>query len=201
MNRRSFIAGAATSILLPYTPISWSITESNPDNAEAWLSDLDMVKSSESPLILQRFWEPVYIVVKPIVWEPKEQSSKYQKVEVPEGFVTDLASIPRVFWSMLRPDAEYAYAAIVHDYLYWVQKYDRQLCDEIFRFSMEDLNVERPTVESIYNAVRSFGESAWKENKALKLAGERRILKNFPTSAHERWSVWKRNPNLFKDDV
>src|SRR3954469_3966277 len=38
-------------------------------------------------------------------------------VRVPAGFVTDLASIPNQFWSVLPPAARYSYPAIIHDYL------------------------------------------------------------------------------------
>lgn len=39
-------------------------------------------------------------------------------IEVPTGFITDLATIPRIFWSLMPPDWRYAKAAIIHDYLY-----------------------------------------------------------------------------------
>ncbi|MDI5166053.1 DUF1353 domain-containing protein, partial [Salmonella enterica subsp. enterica serovar Montevideo] len=37
---------------------------------------------------------------------------KNDVIEVPVGFVTDLATVPRIFWSLLPPDGEYAKAAI-----------------------------------------------------------------------------------------
>lgn len=39
-------------------------------------------------------------------------------ISVPAGFVTDLATVPRIFWSVMPPDGKYAKAAIIHDYLY-----------------------------------------------------------------------------------
>ena len=36
--------------------------------------------------------------------------------DVPEGFVTDGASVPRIFWSVFPPVGRYFVAAIVHDY-------------------------------------------------------------------------------------
>ncbi len=38
-------------------------------------------------------------------------------VTVPKGFVTDGASVPRIFWWFLDPATEAFEAAIVHDYL------------------------------------------------------------------------------------
>jgi hypothetical protein len=120
-------------------------------------------------------------------------------VEVPKGFVTDLASIPRLFWSWLRPDGEYAYAAIVHDYLYWTQVRTRLMSDEILKSSMEDFHVDKLTIQTIYDAVRAFGESAWNENARLKAHGERRILKQFPPTAQINWTDWKQQSDVFSD--
>lgn len=39
-------------------------------------------------------------------------------ISVPAGFVTDLATVPCIFWSVMPPDGKYAKAAIIHDYLY-----------------------------------------------------------------------------------
>jgi hypothetical protein len=42
-------------------------------------------------------------------------------VTVPAGFVTDFASIPRPFWSILPTWGKYGPPAVVHDFLYWDQ--------------------------------------------------------------------------------
>lgn len=39
-------------------------------------------------------------------------------VHIPAGFVTDFASIPKVFWNILPPTGWYGKAAVVHDFLY-----------------------------------------------------------------------------------
>ena len=66
----------------------------------------------------------------PIGWAPNENQN-FKDVNVPTGFVTDLASIPRPFWSVFPKTGRYAYAAIVHDYLYWTQTVSR---DEATRY-------------------------------------------------------------------
>jgi hypothetical protein len=38
-------------------------------------------------------------------------------VEVPEGFLSDGASVPPPFWNLLPPQGAYGQAAIIHDYL------------------------------------------------------------------------------------
>ncbi|HMP89677.1 MAG TPA: DUF1353 domain-containing protein [Kiritimatiellia bacterium] len=39
------------------------------------------------------------------------------RIDVPEGFETDFASVPRIFWSILPlTDAQYDQAAVIHDF-------------------------------------------------------------------------------------
>jgi hypothetical protein len=40
-----------------------------------------------------------------------------QVFSIPDGFATDLASVPRFFWSLLPPDGRYEKAAVLHDWL------------------------------------------------------------------------------------
>ena len=111
---------------------------------ETWLEDAISTKSLMGPLRLGRFVEPTYFLTEPTTWTQSTTTAKLEKlpsVSVPRGFVTDLATIPRVFFSLLRPDGDYAHAAIVHDYLYWNQEVDRTTADHIFKLAMEDLEV------------------------------------------------------------
>jgi hypothetical protein len=145
--------------------------------------------ASPSRLLLGRFRDPWYYLIEPIYWIPNlDQRGHFERLEVPKGFVTDLASVPWYLWSALRPDGEYAYAAIVHDYLYWAQTRTRLMSDQILKSSMEDFHVDKRKIQAIYRAVRSFGESAWNENARLKAEGERRILKQFPPTAQINWA-------------
>src|SRR5689334_1061409 len=60
-----------------------------------------------------------WIVVTPLEYRIGDTTDK---IVVPAGFVTDLASIPRAFWGppfFLTPAGQYSRAAIIHDYLYW----------------------------------------------------------------------------------
>jgi len=125
--------------------------------------------ASPSRLLLGRFRDPWYYLIEPIYWIPNpDQRAHFQRVEVSKGFVTDLASIPPIFYSLLRPDGEYAYAAIVHDYLYWTQTRTRLMFDEILKSSMEDFDVDKLKIQAIYRGVRAFGERFWNENARLK---------------------------------
>jgi hypothetical protein len=39
-------------------------------------------------------------------------------IEVPVGFITDFASVPRILWVLLPPTGSYGKAAVIHDWLY-----------------------------------------------------------------------------------
>ncbi|EBB6196917.1 DUF1353 domain-containing protein [Salmonella enterica subsp. enterica serovar Muenchen] len=78
-------------------------------------------------------------------------------IEVPAGFVTDLASVPRIFWTLLPPDGKYAKAAIIHDYLYDNALRTKKEADRIFLDGMEVLGVPKWKRTIMYWAVRWFG--------------------------------------------
>lgn len=166
--------------------------------ADRWIAEWQKGSRPVSgALVLTRFADPIYIVTRTIGWTPLPTQKKYAAVTVPVGFVTDFASIPRVFWSALRPDGDYGYAAIIHDFLYWDQPVSREAADDIFRFAMEDFNVDGPSLRAIYVAVRAGGASAWAENARLKAIGEKRILKRFPEDPTVRWADWKQRLDVF----
>ena len=53
-------------------------------------------------------------------------------IEVPAGFETDFASVPRLFWRVVPPWGRYSPAAVVHDYLYHTGKVSRLAADRLF---------------------------------------------------------------------
>ena len=95
---------------------------------------------------------------------------------VPAGFVTDFASVPRVFWSVLPPTGTYSLAAVVHDYLYWDQGCTREQADQLLRAAMVESRVGTVQRDLIYEAVRSGGGTAWSSNAVAKAAGQPRII-------------------------
>lgn len=92
------------------------------------------------------------------------------RVSVPEGFITDFASVPRPFWVILPPDGEYTQAAVVHDYLYSTRQRLRRECDRIFYEAMGVLGVPAWKRAVMYRAVRLFGWIPWNAKKDHKLA-------------------------------
>ena len=132
-------------------------------------------------------------------WEPNEPNA-YPSIVVPSGFCTDLTSIPQIFWSVLPKTGPYAWAAIVHDYLYWTQTTSRKAADDILYEAMMDNKVGALKRYAIYAAVRTpAGQSAWDANKTARENGEKRLLKVFPPKGTEvSWSEWKKDPSHFE---
>lgn len=92
-------------------------------------------------------------------------------IKIPSGFVTDFASVPRIFWSIIPPDGKYSQAAVLHDYLYsrmgevehgdYTQVYTRKECDKIFLEAMKVLGVGWLKRRVMYRAVRIWGFIPW----------------------------------------
>ena len=98
-------------------------------------------------------------------------------ITVPKGFVTDFASIPQPFWSAgLSPNGKYSKAAIVHDYLYWMQGCTRRQADNILMIAMKESGVDVATRTAIYEGVRLGGDTAWQDNASERSQGLPRIL-------------------------
>lgn len=156
-------------------------------------------KAPNGALHLGRFADPMYYLTSVIGWDPEPaQASTYQSVRVPIGFVTDFASIPRMFWSLLRPDGQYSYAAVIHDFLYWEQYLTRETSDAIFRLCMEDFKINSAVIKAVHAGVRLGGGFAWEENARRKAAGEKRVIRRFPTDPRVTWAEWKQETAVFQ---
>jgi len=165
------------------------------DWMDAWMRKKD--RDVTGPLHVSRFAEPIYFLLRPITWKPNPGQSGFNPVTAPVRFVTDFASIPRLFWSLLPPDGRYTYPAIIHDYLYWSQTTSKSDADEILRLAMEDFDIHKAVVTTIFEGVKFGGAAAWEENRKLREKGEKRILKKFPADPRTTWSSWKENPENF----
>jgi hypothetical protein len=80
---------------------------------------------------------------------------------IPAGFVTDFASVPRLFWNILPPTGVYDRAAILHDFLYRGQVFPRARCDALLNEAMVSLGVSWWIRWLIYGNVRMFGWMAY----------------------------------------
>lgn len=83
-------------------------------------------------------------------------------VNVPAGYRTDFASVPRLFWRIFPPIGRYSRAAIVHDYFYTnATGCSRFLADAMFRELMFQLAVPMWKRVLMFYAVRIGGASGW----------------------------------------
>jgi hypothetical protein len=81
--------------------------------------------------------------------------------QVPLGFTTDLASIPRLLWSIYSPNkANTIPGAVIHDYLYFCPgEMTRAEADSIFYDALIYRHVNTITAFKYWMAVRVFGSS------------------------------------------
>lgn len=79
-------------------------------------------------------------------------------IEIPQGFVTDFASIPKAFHFLIHPFGRHAPAAVLHDFLYALgQKKARKLADRLFLHAMQEAGVPGLRRSLMYRMVRTFG--------------------------------------------
>lgn len=88
-------------------------------------------------------------------------------IDIPKGFITDLASIPKMFRNIFNTYGKnYTRAAVIHDYLY-AQGYkmgiNRKQADEIFLEIMKERGVSIFKRQAMYRAVRLFGASHYRK--------------------------------------
>jgi hypothetical protein len=80
------------------------------------------------------------------------------EVVVPTGFITDFASVPRLFWNIVPPNGKYRNAAIIHDYMYVYGIGGlKKVADDLFLQNMKILGVPWWKRIIMYRAVRFFG--------------------------------------------
>ena len=98
-----------------------------------------------------------------MAWQEGELGGGGELVEVPFGFITDLASIPRIFWPFFPPHGRNVNAAIVHDWLYRTgHRKGRRWADRQFYDAMIVLEVPPISARLMWAAVRVFGWRAWR---------------------------------------
>ena len=110
------------------------------------------------PLIVRHIDGEMWELVQPFEYITK----KGKTIHVPNGFVTDFASIPKAFWSFIGgPAGKYGPAAVCHDYLYFTQTTTRGYADATFLEAMDVLGVKFWRRWTMWLAVVSFGWIPW----------------------------------------
>jgi hypothetical protein len=94
------------------------------------------------------------------------ESDKEKGVNVPKGFVTDYASIPRLALPLIPKIGRTRKAAVLHDWLYSKDcdlHISREKADKIFLDAMRILSVKKWRQYLIYCMVRLFGWLKYKK--------------------------------------
>jgi len=125
-----------------------------------------------SPLTDGHTW----VIFSPFGYDVGSEGSD-DTINVDTGFMTDFASIPRIFWVVLPKWGKYGNAAVIHDWLYWTRKRSRLQADRIMLEAMKVLAVPAWQRFAIFHAVRWFGWAAWKRNEWDSKAGFERVVK------------------------
>ena len=82
---------------------------------------------------------------------------------IPKGFETDLASIPRWYWTFLSPQySAFVTPSIIHDYFYRCSNLkSRKFADEVFYYALKNKGVSDYTAAKFFLAVRLFGAHSY----------------------------------------
>lgn len=83
-------------------------------------------------------------------------------VTAPAGFVTDLASVPRLPFAYLLTGGIGHSAAVIHDALYITHVTTRETADDIFREALLVLGIPRWQATLMWLGVRAGGWIGWK---------------------------------------
>jgi len=90
--------------------------------------------------------------------------SVWKLIKVPAGFITDLASVPRLPLAYMLAGGKAQEPAVVHDYLYSTKMFTRDVCDDIF---YEAILASKQhgwfTANIMWAGVRLGGWAAWRK--------------------------------------
>jgi len=105
-----------------------------------------------------------FVLLKPLIFS----SLGAGIIEIPKGFITDFASVPKIVQLLPGFDVngESRPAAVVHDYLYCVQSVDRNAADHILWEALADLGLNRILARMFWLGVRVGGWMYWNKRNS-----------------------------------
>ena len=139
------------------------------------------------PGALREFLDPLRVEERPdgrtwrLLDELRYRTRRGAVLPVPAGFVTDFASIPRIFWSLVPPLGRYNRGAVLHDWLYrqaargGEPDLDRAAADRLLLEAMAESGVPWLTRWIIYLGVRLGGWVVWRARHSAGPAAARRF--------------------------
>lgn len=88
-----------------------------------------------------------WVVKKGFIYYLDDSFTSY--VYVPKGYLTDGASVPRMFWNIIPPWGSYGQACVLHDYL----------CEHYYYFDgLNSFTLDRKNVNKIFNDAMKVAE-------------------------------------------
>ena len=124
-------------------------------------------------------------------------TTKDQYVIIPQGFLTDGASVPRMFWSFFPSWGKYGQAATVHDFLCEyliisdngrVRSITRKECDQFFLKLMIEMNVPKMKRLLMYWGVSLFRIFGRVKNPSITI--KKVAMEDILRSYHEKHDIW-----------
>ena len=145
--------------------IRQTVELSPPPGIAADISDLPRVVLTRDEA--KRVW---------VLFETCSYQTADHTITAPANYETDLASIPRVFWSILAPEELSLAAPLFHDLIYRCggslpedglnpfdgKVFERKEVDDLFLELMKKAKIPRWKRTAAYLAVRGFAAFAWK---------------------------------------
>jgi len=100
------------------------------------------------------------------------------KVTIKNGLITDGASIPRIFWSIIGcpTSGKYVGSALIHDGLYSSEIIPRKHADDLFLDMLKHNDVGYVKRYLMYFAVRLGGYFVWKKHKEKEVHENRKFI-------------------------
>lgn len=130
------------------------------------------------------------------------RGSKYMpggRVRVPRGFVSDYASVPRIFWTLVPPH-HYPQASVLHDYLYTIRWLDMRVhCDRAFAAALRCQGAPIHYWLPCWIGVRSCGWLHWRRKTPDIVSAWRRgprLPLDFPGGVHGAPMIGLANPPM-----
>jgi hypothetical protein len=98
-------------------------------------------------------------------------------VTIPQGFVSDFATVPRFLWSILPPHGLAQAPSVLHDYFYVEHPYEGLMGEKAERYFADDLfyrmllaqKVSKWQAKAMYWAVRIFGKNRYQNHGKRKV--------------------------------
>jgi hypothetical protein len=102
-----------------------------------------------SALVVEEIDGEFWKVREPLIYQGAEET-----FEIPEGFRTDFASVPRPLVWLIPRYGVYTRAAILHDYVLRAERVGKADADGLFRRALRECDVSRPRRWMMWAAVR-----------------------------------------------